>query len=96
MKKIFLVGSISLFIFSCGVELDPRDAGLETCKCFEDFANEGKKASKLMECTKQLQTYNEMFKAADEFNNDSDSTFSKTYAETWSTCVTVDIIKSFF
>ena len=96
MKKFLFISLISLFIFSCGVELDPREAGIKTCKCFEDFANEGKKASKLFECTNQLKTYNEIFRKADDFNNDLDSTLSKSYTDTWSTCVSVDIIKSFF
>jgi hypothetical protein len=96
MQKTILSSLLLFSLSSCDVKFDPNEAGIETCKCFEDFANEGKNASKLMECGEKVKFYNSVFMKADEFSKDSDSTMYKAYSETWSKCVAVDLIKSIF
>lgn len=96
MKKLLLPLVVFITTSSCGVEFDPKDAGIETCKCFEDFANDGKNVSKLLECKEKIKFYNSVFIKADKFSKDKDSTMYKAYSDTWSQCVAVDLIKSIF
>jgi hypothetical protein len=96
MKKLLIFLFLIIATSSCDVKLDPNDAGIETCKCFEDFANDGKKASKLYECKEKIEFYDAMFLQADKVRKDSDSTMYKAYTNTWSQCIAVDLIKSIF